>query len=246
MDEKTVQEQNLEEMSAALGGHEITDDEGALTPGETPGSENTDAHEEKTTDDETVEPAEKQQSTKPAPKQEEDDDADAVDESGKRYIPENRFKKVYGELKAKERELEALRKQTLPAQTQVAPGSTTQQAGTPSKADQLEVEILREKYPQFDPNSEDHSEVLDEMGYEILVSNPGITRLEAARRALARAKKLGLAEATIKTEARTVKQQQADSGIASRVLNRQGTQPDPSKMSLSEKEEWMKANGMWD
>lgn len=242
-DEISQEKQSFDELAAALGGHEITDEDGKLAE-ETTSDERPATQEEKQPEEEAISEKESEVSKPAEELAEEDEDVDAVDDNGKRYIPEKRFKKVYGELKAKERELEELRKQhTVQKPTQNFSTPTPENA---SKADRLELEILKEKYPQFDPESSQHSPVLDEMGYEILVSNPGMTRLEAARQALNRAKKLGMAEKAVKTEARVVKQQQADSGIANRVLNRKGTQPDLNKMSLEEKEEYLKANGMWD
>ena len=43
-----------------------------------------------------------------------------------------------------------------------------------------------------------------------------------------------------------MKAQQSDQGITNRVLNRDETKVDPEKMTLEEKEEWLKAQGMWD
>ena len=59
------------------------------------------------------------------------------------------------------------------------------------------------------------------------------------------AKKITNKIADVKLEARSVKAQQSDQGITNRVLNREGIKEDPEKMTLEEKEEWLKANNLW-
>lgn len=245
---------NLNDLAAALNGHQVTDEQGQVTEEQDTSDENPAVSDEKTTETE-LDTAEKSAETEDEvtkasseeTENESDEDSElAEDDSGKRYVPENRFKKVYGELKSKERELESLRRNNSP---QNEPSSQTDNRtrtpGTVNKTDALEVELLFQTLPQFNPSSENYSKTLDEMGYEILNSNPGITRLEAARRAMARAKDLSKAEIKERVEARSVKSQQSDQGITNRVVSRQSTQVDPSRMSLEEKEAWLKQNGQW-
>jgi hypothetical protein len=59
------------------------------------------------------------------------------------------------------------------------------------------------------------------------------------------AKKITSKVADVKLEAKSVKVSQSDQGITNRVLNREGQQLDPDKMTLAEKEEWLKAEGLW-
>lgn len=237
-----VLDDNMNQLADALNGHQVTDDEGGVM-GEETSIESTAAQEEN-----TVEEAPEVQQEPQTPKSE-DDDEFGVDDAGKRYVPEKRFKEIYGEKKRLERELEQARKQsqTQPVERQTKLPSVDDLAPVKiDKAEALEVEILREKWPQFDPDSPEYTRELDEMGGEIYQANPGITRLEAARRALTRAKKLGMVERSFKDEARLVKTQQADQGITGRVVNRQPKEVDFNSMTLEEKEEYLRAIGEWD
>lgn len=243
-----MEQDNAQQLAAELDGHQITDDDGqvrqegdATLRGEPAAPEPETTVEEPARSEKTAAP----ETPAPRPMDLEDENELAEDDAGKRYVPESRFKDVYGKMKALERELKSKPQQqapVVPAPPPLTPGSTPTR---PDKADQLEVELLYGTLPQFNPSSEDYSEELDRMGYEIYVANPGITRLEAGRRALDRVKKLGVQEASVKAVARSVKAQQSDQGITSRVLNREGQAPDPDKMSLDEKEKWLRDNGYW-
>lgn len=252
---------NMSKLAAALNGHEVTDDEGNVveeTTTETPAlEEKTTDHVEETTSEETVE-------TSPTQNREdktESTDEVAQDESGERYVPEKRFKDVYGKMKAHEREAAQAKRERDELKTKISTGQQilettvpTQKMKAPEKADLIEIELLKTTMPEFDPmidpvtglpTNPKYSRELDELGTTILRANPGMTRMEAARRAKAMAENLGAGVNEVRREARTVKSQQSDSGITSRVINRSSTSKDPNQMSEKEMEAWLKANGQW-
>lgn len=230
------------QMAAALNEHQVTDEEGQV-------SEKTDVEEpapqETNTDEETATAEKPAESTTEEPKAEEVESETqlAEDESGKRYVPEGRFKKVYGELKAKERELESLKTQATASQ----PTQQPTQPQTPDKSSQLETELLYATLPQFNPNSDQFDQTLDQTAVDIFLANPGITKLEAGRRAIARAKALTKDQVKIIAEARSVKSQQSDQGITSRVSNRPSDEDKVPGVnaSLEEMEAYLRKTGEW-
>ncbi len=230
------------QMAAALNDHEVTDQEGQ--PADDTAIEET-ATQETNTDDETASAEKPAESTTEEPKAEEVESETqlAEDESGKRYVPEGRFKKVYGELKAKEREIDALKSQSTASQ----PTQQPTQPQTPDKSSQLETELLYVSLPQFNPTSDQFDEVLDQTAVDIFLANPGITKLEAGRRAIARAKALTKDQVKIISEARSVKSQQSDQGITSRVSNRpsEKDQIPGADATLEEMEAYLKKTGEW-
>lgn len=231
----------IDELAASLNDHQVTDDEGKIEAEETAQEES--APQEQTPAEETA--TEEANPPKEEAESEDNDQPDlvetAADETGKRYVPEARFKEVYAKWK------EAERKKEKPFEPPQRPTS----AKPADKTDALETELLRSTLPQFNPESKDYSKEIDEMGYVFYEAsrdakgNHTITRLEAARQALSKAKKITSQVAEVKTEARTVKAQQSDQGITNRVLNRDSAKVDPDKMSLEEKEEWLKSQGLW-
>ncbi len=229
------------EMAAALNDHQVTDDEGKVA--EETAFEET-AAQETNTEDETATAEKPAESTDEESKTEdvETETQLAEDESGKRYVPEGRFKKVYGELKAKERELESLK-----TQAPVIKQDSQPQPQTPDKSSQLEAELLYATLPQFNPNSDQWDEVLDQTAIDIYIANPGITKMEAGRRAIARAKALTKDQVKIIAEARSVKSQQSDQGITSRVSNRpsEKDQIPGADATLEEMEAYLKKTGEW-
>ncbi len=225
---------NLDELKDAFDGHEVTNDEGQLAEPtdseEVPSKEETPVNEAEDTEQETAE-------TNPEV---------AEDEDGKKYVPEGRFKEVYAQKKELERELNKLKSSPPPRVDNPQP--------TGDRATMLETELLHQTLPQFNPNSPDYSEVLDEMGSEIYNSSfrfdpntqtvvPTITKLEAARRAIERAKKLSGNRDKNKEEVRIVKSQQSDSGFTS--ASKKVPEKSLDDMSLEEKEAYLKANGLW-
>jgi hypothetical protein len=125
------------------------------------------------------------------------------------------------------------------------------QAGPINKTDALESELLRSTMPQFNADSDQYDRDLDELGFQIweaskdAAGNHSMTQLEAGRKAINMARKITSKVADVKLEAKSVKVSQSDHGITNRVLNREGQQLDPEKMTLAEKEEWLKAEGLW-
>lgn len=229
-------------MAAALDDHEVTDDEGKVA--DETAVEDT-ATQETNTEEETASAEKPAESTNEEPKTEEVESETqlAEDESGKRYVPEGRFKKVYGELKAKERELDSLKKQA-PA---LQPIQQPTQPQTPDKSSQLETELLYATLPQFNPDSDQYNQDLDDLAVNVYLANPGITKLEAARKAITKAKALTKDQIKIISEARSVKSQQSDQGITSRVSNRPSEKdqiPGPDA-TLEEMEAYLKKTGEW-
>lgn len=240
---------NQDELVAALDNRQVTDKEGQIKEEETSEEESAPQNETPEEKDETAEKSAETEDTSPEVDEESENEPEMVetasDETGKRYVPESRFKEVYAKWKAAERSKP--KEEDRPAQPLQEPIQTVPL----DKADALEIELLRSTLPQFNPENEDYSRDIDELGfslYEAAKDNTGthtITRIEAARKALKMAKKITSKVADVKLEAKSVKAQQSDQGITNRVLNREGTKLDPSKMTLEEKEEWLKANDQW-
>lgn len=241
----------IDDLAQALN-RQVTDDQGQIEENETPQEEQPTSEQQTTVEEDApaVKPAESED-TEPKPESKEDE-IDLVelasDETGKRYVPESRFKEVYGKGKAAERENEQLKHRIQELESQ---GYTPKQAKAIAekpldKTDAVEIELLRATLPQFNSDNSNYSRDLDEMGFEIFKSNPGITRIEAARRAVARAKKLSSNIAKEVAEARSVKFQQSDQGITSRVTSRETSNDTPGEdASPEEMEKWLKAHGQW-
>lgn len=228
----------MQDLMDALDGHQITNDEGQV-------AEETATEEVPSVEQTPVIESEE----KPEQETAETNPEVAEDEEGKKYVPEGRFKEVYAQKKELEREIEKLRK---------APTQRTESPSTgninPDRASLLETELLHQTLPQFNPNSPEYSEVLDEMGAEIYSASfrfdpktqtamPTITKLEAGRRAMDRAKKLSGVQDKIRNEARIIKTQQSDSGLTS--TSRKVVDKNPDDMSLEEKEEYLRKAGVW-
>lgn len=239
---------NLDDLAAAMD-RQITDDQGQPVADDT--AQEDSAPQEQTTveEDATVEkPVETNEST-PVETKDSENEPEMVelasDETGKRYVPESRFKEVYARMKAAERG------KSDKDQPEVIKPFAPRQAGPINKQDALEVELLRSTLPQFNPESDQYDRDLDELGFSIYegskdnLGNYSLTRAEAGRRAVNMAKKITSKVADVKLEAKSVKVSQSDQGITNRVLNREGQQLDPDKMTLAEKEEWLKASGSW-
>ena len=241
---------NLDELTAVLGGHDVTDEDGKVE--ETTSEESTATSEEKQpeyTDTNTSEKTEESSEPETHSEEEETEPNSVEDEKGHRYIPEKRFSKVYGEKKALERRLKELEAQQLLNQSQaIKPSGVDSQQTSQGvdKTDLIEIELLKGKLPQFDPESDQYSPELDELGFNILKANPNITRVEAAKKAIGYAKKFAGDMARVKEEARTIKTVQSDQGITNRVINRQSSNDMPGEDASPEAmEAWLKANGKW-
>jgi len=251
---------NLDELAAALDKREITDDEGQIKEEDTSVEES--ATQEKNTEEESATAEKPAESIAKETESEslEDEIPLAEDESGKRYVPEKRFKEVYGEKKQLERDLQAKDEliQTLMSQglsqteakkqSEVKP--TESETYIPSKADLLE---LRMTLPQFDPKfdeegkptNSDYSQELDKLGYQLLKANPGITPLEAGRKALKIARDISKQEISLANKAREAKSSASDQGITSRVVSRQPEKFDFDNATDQEIEEHLRSTGQW-
>lgn len=233
----------FKQVADALQNHQVTDEEGAIMP-ETTDIETTTAQEENTIEEvASSETSAETEST--APKAEDDgtEPNSAIDEIGRRYVPEKRFKEVYAKQKELERELEKAKAQP----SVVTPQVPNQQPSVGvDKSTALELELLKTTLPQFNPDSAEYDSELDRLGAQIYNANPGITMIEAGRRALATAKALTRKQAQVVAEARAVKSEQSDQGTTGRARSKgQVETPDVKKMTLDEMEEWLKSNGQW-
>lgn len=240
----TLEEQNLADLAAAFGNHQITDEEGQLAE---PTADQDTATDETNTFEEIATPEKALDETPVSQDIEVSDENElAVDEKGKRYIPEKRLKKETAKRREAERRAEELEAKLNKQQPVGLQQPTMAQPYISNPTEDVETEVLFSKYPQFDPESPEYSSGLDKLGLEVYRANPGISRLKAAKLAIERAKELTQDSAKIVAEARTVKSQLSDQGITSRVVSRGATTVDPVNMSMSEKEAWLKAQGLWD
>lgn len=232
------------QMAAALNGHGVTDAEGEITgEGETPVSEPA-AEDQITPETESAQetPAESEE-TVPTEETETEQQI-AEDESGKKYVPKERFDKVWARMREAERK--ATENTKTPGQSVAPHNAPIEYPQTPvNKTDALEVEILKGKYPQFDPESKSYSPVLDQLGAEVFAANPGLTRIQAAQEAMRLAQGLTSEVSGVRAEARTVKAEQSDRGITTRVTSSRSTAPNVDEMSTAEMEVYLKKNGQW-
>ena len=236
-------------VAEALNEHQVTDEDGLLNTADETASENSTAQETNTLDESAS--SEKSVETEAnAPKAAEDETEPnfAEDEKGRKYVPEKRFKEVYAKQKELERQLlaEKARQSSGVGQQNVLPQQPYPTQGV-DRTTALELDLLKTTLPQFNPDAGDeYDPELDKLGAQIYNANPGITMLEAGRRAIATAKALTRKQAQVVAEARTVKAQQSDQGITSRVRsNGQAETPDPKKMTLEQMEDFLKSNGQW-
>lgn len=239
----------IDDLAAAFDNHQVTDDNGAILD-EGTSLEESAPSQEQTAEEDTAQVETTAESESEAPQVSEDDLENVVaeDESGRKYIPEKRWNKLYAQKKELERKLEA--QEALRLNPQMAQ-ATQKNAPKTYKVDptvaQLETEMLLEKFPEFDPNSPEYSEVLDQTAYDIWRANEGqISRMEAARQARKRAAALTQGLNTIKVSNMQFKSQTADGGMASRPAStRPNEKVDIDKMSASEMESYLKRTGNW-
>lgn len=242
------QSNNLQDLAATFGDLQITDDEGNVAGGQ-PATQTTAAEEPKppVTDPAPAEKPLDSEPTAPQPEATTTESELAEDEAGRKYVPEKRFKEIYGKAKATERELEALRAKL--QQQAVSPESqatkTSKPAAQADKTMALEAELLRATLPQFNQDSEEYSPEIDSLGAQIYAANPGITMIEAGRRAIKMASSLASKTAAVQAEARTVKALQSDQGITRPVVSRAPQGAPGDNASPEELEAWLKANGQW-
>ena len=236
-----------DDLAAALDNHQVTDDSGQIVGETTPQADSATLEQIPVDESATAEKSAGEADATPVAEAKSENEPEMVetarDETGKRYVPEDRFKQVYAKWKEAERKAKV--------QGVNPPPRPVVQPTTVDRTEALEIELLRTNMPQFNPESPEYNKEVDELGWKILNGSKDasgkftITRLDAAREAIQTVKKITSKLADVKLEARTVKAQQSDQGITNRVLTREGTKPDPMKMTLEEKEEWLKANGLW-
>lgn len=226
-------------LTAALNDHDVTDEEGQVSDATEVGesvSQETNTEEEFASSEKSAET----EVEEPKANTDETEQELAEDESGNRYVPQKRFDKVYGRTKQLERELEELKsRQTVSGQTSDLPTPTQTQTSL-----DVETELLYVSLPQFNPESDQYNQELDKLGAQIFRANPGITKPEAARRAIRIAKSLTKDQAEVVAEARKIKSLSSDQGITSRVSQRR-SEPDVNKMTLEQKEDFLRATGDW-
>lgn len=235
----------IADLAATLDGHQVTNEEGNIEE-TTSSTDQTADPAQNTTEEESTQSTEKsaESKTEVTHTEEEETEPNAVeDESGKRYVPEKRFKEVYAKAKEAERKYKDMEAQMLLNPQARQPQQQVASAPV-AKEDLLEIEILKGKLPQFDQDSPEYSEELDTIGSEIYRANPGITRIEAAKRAIKFAENIAAKVSNTKLEARVVKTLQSDQGLTSRV-GREPSTPNTDNMSEKEMEVYLKANGLW-
>lgn len=222
---------NLQNLKDALE-HEIPEEETSI--------EEPSTQEEKQVDNSTqeVNPAE-EEVKEPKPATESEETQLVEDEEGKKYIPEKRFKEIYAKAKENERRAKELEK-VVAQQTKQTFAPPTES----SKTDELEVELLFSKYPQFDPSHESYDSDIDELAADIYLAGKAKTKSEAARMALDKVKVLSSKSLPIKEEARNIKKMMAES-VTGKGGSRAEVAPDTDKMTPDELESYLKSTGNW-
>lgn len=213
----------IDDLAAALDGHQVTDDTGAITS--EPAAEEVDSLVSETEPEETEE----------EPKSLDVEPEEAEDDKGNKYIPEKRFKKVWGEKKALEREIASLKQQVKPEKQAQEPLDRTQA---------LEMEILFEKYPEFNPSDTRYSEELDSLAGKLIKANPSLTVLQAAREARDLASKIVGRVSSAKSETVVVKKAISDNGMVN-APRKVSSNIDPDSMSEGDLERYLKETGQW-
>lgn len=250
----STEDENMKKFMDAFNDRQITDEDGNVVETEEGTSESEPSTDEaeveaETSEDESTqgENPDDEEESESQPDEAEIEEQPVEEESGKRTVPIDRFKSVYGKQKAAEREAEALKRELESLKSKNRLGDPEPQpVYNPNEA--LERELLFDKYPQFDPsNEEKYSDLLDQMGAEIYSAAGGtITKLEAARRALARQAEIAKQVGALKAENTTAKKQVADSGVStSASRGSRITEPNFDAMSDKEMEAYMRANGIW-
>lgn len=225
-----------DDLVASLNGHQITDDEGEMVENTTDQDTTSDEINAEDLTEEELPTAELSNEVS-QPHEDEEESELAVDDSGRRYVPEKRFKDVYR--KWKEAERSKTQAPTVNEEPEFSPNNLQV-----DKMERMENEFLFTRYPQFDPASSSYSPVLDKIAGDVYSASGGrMTKLEAARVAISRAKELADSEGAVKAGVRQVKMSQQES-LSTRSGAR-ATVVDPDKMSLSDMESYLKNTGNW-
>lgn len=236
----------IDELAAALNGREFEAEDqpqGEGTPTEKPAAQEQPIEEEPTS---AEKPAKSEEPAPQAPS-EEDETQPVVDEEGKHYVPESRFKKETARFREEERKRKALEEQLRSYQQPVYSPQVGNQ-NKPAPADRtaaLETELLYSQYPQFNPDSTDFNADLDETALSIYLSGRASTKVDAARQALKLAAKLQSQVTSIRDEAKTIKKSVTESGFVAKGGQRPEPTPDVDKMSADELEGLLRSSGNW-
>lgn len=218
----------IDDLAAALNNHQVTDDDGQV--GSDSATEQVDSLESESAPTEEV-------FEEPKPQEQEPEEAE--DEQGRKYIPAKRFDKIYGQKKALERELASLRQQA-PSQGTKAPEQVL------DRTQALEMELLFDKHPEFNPSDPKYSPELDALAGKFVQANPSLSALQAAREAKALAQRIGDKRDGIRQESVLVKQSVSDNGIAGRPQKVSTTpQIDIATASADDLERYLKQTGSW-
>lgn len=236
-----------QQLAAALDGRSMTDEEGNISETDTDDLDS--APDEQTTDDEpaTGENPPETETQDANAEDEVDGDQLAEDDSGKKYVPLDRFNQVYGKYKQTERELKQ-QQELLEKGKALLDDTSKQKPGKKQlevKVDKADILELKMTLPQFNPDSDKYDADLDQLGFDILRANPGMTPLEAGKVAIDRAKKITQKYAGAVNEARSVKAQQSDTGITSRRVSTGKNRVNPDNMSLEDMENYLRESGNW-
>lgn len=245
MNEENI-ENNLQDLAAALNGHQLTDEHGDIVGEEETSNEESATHEENSTEDTTEAEKPIEESDESTQDFEESEEDQHVDEQ---TVPYERFAEVYGELKKTQRELGQRQEQESLEEYPSFEEYIPSQQGL-DKATALENELLYQTMPEFNPQSERYSKEMDSIAGSIYISYGGqITKLEAARRAKAQIGSLLNKQTSVRERAKTVKRAETEAPVVkTRSSTRRARTPEvnPDQMSVAEKEAWLRENGMWD
>lgn len=214
----------IDDLAATLNNHQVTDDDGQVISESAP--EKVDSLESESQSDEELEEQ---------PKVTEDEPSEAEDEDGHKYVPEKRFKEIYGQKKALEREIASL-KQGARAPTP-APSLDRTQA--------LEMEYLFDKFPEFNPNDPKYSQELDALAGKFVQANPLLSPIQAAKEAKEFARRIASKIDGTKSDTVIVKKTIADSGMAQRSQTTSDSPIDVENASVDEIERYLKSTGNW-
>lgn len=217
----------IDELAAALNNHQVTDDDGQIVSESAPEQVDNLESESEVENEEDV-----------APKLPDQDPDEAEDEQGRKYVPLKRLDKVWRQKKDLERELAALR-QTVSTETPKAPVAL-------DRTQALEMEILFDKHPEFDPTDSRYSVELDTLAGRLVKANPSLSPLQAAREAKQFAKQIGDKRAGIQSESIMVKRTVSDNGMVGRPQKVSSTPDiDIATASAEDMERYLKQTGNW-
>jgi hypothetical protein len=233
----------IDQLAAELNGHSVTDENGDVTESETVAQEA--APVEQTTENESTEAEKPAKLEDPAPQAEESDEENPVeDESGKRYVPEKRFKEIYAKAKEAERRLAEIERQQAQGQALLNTPKGKKVAQTDIPVDKADILELKMTHPQFNPNSDQYDPDLDDLGFKIWKGAGGsLTIIEAAKEAMRLQNNIAKKVTGVKQEARLIKSQQSDQGMT-RVINKPPT-IDINNMTDQQLEEHLRKTGQW-